>query len=195
MSSAFVSDWRNYVTRHRLVAAIVAGLVATHVTTNLGMWYHGIGLPDLNFNYLNGLLVFGNSAMDPSGMMDPVTLTTFGASVHYAQGLAFALIFAFGISPLLPIRNTFAGNIIKALIWGAILGTLSAVWWINLFPNLAGPGTNAGIFMTNLGPDWWKWLVAVYLWHFVYAFNLGLFYQPNETPAEAPAPTGAAAGA
>ena len=54
------------------------------------------------------------------------------------------------------------------------------MWWINLFPNLAGPGQSAGIFMTNLGADWWKWLLAVYLWHIVYGFNLGAFYQPKE---------------
>jgi hypothetical protein len=183
VGTTFIDDWRTYATRHRLTAAIVGGLVATHVTTNLGMWYHGIGLPDLNFNYLNGLLVFGNSAMDPKGMMDPVILTAFGAAVHYAQGVAFALIFAFGIHPLLPIANTVRGNFIKAFIWGLILATLSAVWWINLFPNLAGPGKSAGIFMTNLGADWWKWLIAVYLWHLVYAFNLGAFYQPKEVVA------------
>ena len=62
MNSAFIGDWRDYVTRHKLVVAIVGGLVATHVTTNLGMWYHGLGLPDLNFNMLNGYLVFGNAA-------------------------------------------------------------------------------------------------------------------------------------
>lgn len=183
---ALIEDWRNYVTKHRLIAAIVGGLVATHVTTNLGMWYHGIGLYDLNFNYLNGLLVFGNSAQDPKGMSDPVILTASGAVVHYAQGVAFALIFAFGIHPLLPIANTLRGNFIKAIIWGLILGTLSAVWWINLFPNLFGPGVNAGIFMTNVpaaAGDWWKWLIAVYLWHIVYGFNLGAFYQPKDIPA------------
>jgi hypothetical protein len=175
-----IDDWRSYVTQHRLKVAIVGGLVATHVTTNLGMWYHGIGLPDLNFNWLNGLLVFGNSAMDPNGMMDPVILTAFGGLVHYAMGVSFALIYAVGIHPLLPIANTFLGNFIKAFIWGLILATLSAVWWINLFPNLAGPGKSAGIFMTNLPVGW---LVAVYLWHLVYAFHLGAFYQPNDVPA------------
>jgi len=195
VGSSFIEDWRSYVTRHRLVAAIVGGLVATHITTNLGMWYHGIGLPDLNFNYLNGLLVFGNSAMDPKGMNDPVILTSFGAAVHYAQGVCFALVFAFGIHPLLPIRNTIIGNIAKAVIWGLILATLSAVWWINLFPNLAGPGQSAGIFMTNLGADWWKWLVAVYLWHIVYGINLGLFYNPEESPATAAKPTDTPAAA
>jgi hypothetical protein len=184
VSNAFVEDWRSYVTKHRLVVAIVGGLVATHVTTNLGMWYHGIGLNDLNFNWLNGLLVFGNSAMSPDGMMDPVTLTLFGAAAHYAQGVAFALIFAFGIHPLLPIANTFGGNFIKAIIWGLILGTLSVVWWINLFPNLFGAGTSAGVFFANAGPDQLKWLASVYLWHIVYGFNLGAFYQPNEPAAQ-----------
>ena len=178
-----VDDWGDYVTRHKLKVAIVGGLVATHVTTNLGMWYHGIGLPDLNFNLLNGYLVFGNSGMDPAGMSDPVWLTLFGGVAHYAMGVSFALIYAFGIYPLIPIANTIRGNFIKAFIWGLILATLSAVWWINLFPNLGGPGTSAGIFMTNLGADWWKWLVAVYLWHLVYAFNLGSFFQPKDIPA------------
>ncbi len=183
MGKGLIDDWRNYVTRHRLIVAIVGGLVATHVTTNLGMWYHGLGgLPDLNFNMLNGYLVFGNAAnaFGKDGMQDPVILTAFGGVVHYAQGVCFALIFAFGIHPLLPIPNTLLGNFAKAIIWGLVLGTLSAVWWINLFPNLAGPGKNAGIFLTNLGPDWWKRLIAVYLRHLVYAFNLGAFYQPKE---------------
>ena len=185
MGSSFIEDWRSYVTKHRLVAAVVGGLVATHVTTNLGMWYHGIGLFDLNFNMLNGYLVFGNSgnAFGTEGFQDPVVLTLFGAGVHYAQGVAFALIFAFGIHPLLPMANTVSGNIIKAIIWGLVLATLSSVWWINLFGNLFGPGTSAGIFFANAGPDALKWLISVYLWHIVYGFNLGAFYQPKDMPA------------
>ena len=118
-------------------------------------------------------------AQATTGMQDPVTLTLFGAGAHYAQGVAFALIYAFGIHPLLPIANTFAGNFAKALIWGLVLATLSSVWWINLFSNLAGPGVNAGFFFSNFGPDQLKWVLAVYLWHLVYGFHLGAFYQPN----------------
>ena len=186
---AFIEDWRQYVARHKLLVAIVGGFVATHVTTNLGMWYHGIGLPDLNFNMLNGYLVLGNSAnaFGTEGFQDPVILTLFGAAAHYAQGVSFALVFAFGIFPLLPIASTLVGNIVKAVIWGLALATLSAVWWINLFPNLAGPGTNAGIFLSNFGPDAWKWVLAIYLWHFVYGFTLGSFYNPAPATAEAPA--------
>jgi hypothetical protein len=173
-----VRAWRTYVTQHRLIVAIVGGLVATHVTTNTGMWYHGLGLPDLNFNLLNGFLVFGNAGMDPKGVSDPVMLTLFGGIAHYAMGVAFSLVYAFGIAPLLPISSTMGGNFAKALIWGLILATLSCVWWINLFPNLAGPGVSAGIFMSNLGADQLKWVFAVYLWHIVYGFHLGAFYQP-----------------
>jgi hypothetical protein len=178
----FIGDWRDYVTRHRLIVAIVGGLVATHVTTNTGMWYHGIGLPDLNFNLLNGFLVLGNPGMLSTGITDPVVLTFFGAIVHYGQGVAFALIYAFGIYPLIPIGSTMAGNFAKAIIWGLILATLSAVWWINLFPNLAGEGVSAGIFMANLGADQLKWVIAVYLWHIVYGFHLGAFFQPRDIP-------------
>jgi hypothetical protein len=184
VSSKWIDDWRSYVTRHRLVAAIVGGLVATHVTTNLGMWYHGLGLPDLNFNILNGYLVMGNAAnaFGTEGFQDPVALTLFGAGVHYAQGIVFALIFAFGIHPLIPIANSVPGNIAKAVIWGLILGTLSELWWINLFPNLGGPGVNAGLFFSNFGPNQISYVVAVYLWHIVYGINLGLFYNPKDVP-------------
>jgi hypothetical protein len=44
--------------------------------------------------------------------------------------------------------------------------------------------------MSNLGADSWKWALAVYLWHVVYGINLGLFYQPKETPETATTETG-----
>ncbi|HYN69052.1 MAG TPA: hypothetical protein VEX41_02430 [Candidatus Eisenbacteria bacterium] len=177
-----IEQYRLYVSQHRLKVAIIGGLIATHITTNTGMWYHGIGLPDLNFNWLNGLLVFGNSEMDPAGMMDPVVLTLVGGLAHYAMGVSFSVIFAFGIAPLIPFRESLGGNIAKAIVWGLALATLSCVWWINLFENLAGPGVNAGIFMSNFGPDQLKWVAAVYLWHIVYGFNLGAIYNPAPVP-------------
>jgi hypothetical protein len=184
VSGKWISDWRAYVTKHRLVAALVGGLVATHVATNLGMWFHGLGLPDLNFNILNGYLVFGNAAnaFGTEGMQDPVTLTLFGAGAHYAQGVIFGLIFAFGVHPLIPLPNTVVGNVVKAVIWGLVLAVLSAAWWINLFPNLAGAGTPAGFFFSNFGPDQMTWLAALFLWHVVWGFNLGLFYNPADLP-------------
>ena len=178
MNTAVIESYRLYVSQHRLKVAIIGGLIATHITTNTGMWYHGLGLPDLNFNWLNGLLVFGNSGMDPKSMMDPVMLTLFGGIVHYAMGVAFSVVFAFGIAPLLPFKESLSGNIIKAVIWGLVLATLSSVWWINLFPNLGGAGVSAGIFFSNFGPQQVPYIIAVYLWHIVYGFNLGAIYNP-----------------
>jgi hypothetical protein len=157
------------------------------------MWFHGLGLPDLNFNILNGYLVFGNSAnaFGTEGFQDPVILTLFGAGAHYAQGVIFGLIFAFGIHPLIPISNSVVGNISKAVIWGLVLATLSALWWINLFPNLAGAGVNAGLFFSNFGPDQLTWIAALYLWHIVWGINLGLFYNPKDLPETADATTAA----
>lgn len=182
MNMALVEEWRAYVAAHKLRVAIIAGFVATHVATNLGMWFHGLGLPDLNFNYLNGLLVFG-AATNPELTQDPVMTTFFGMLVHYAQGTIFGLVFAFGIFPLLPISNSLVGNVVKGVIWGAVLATLSAIWWVPaLFPNLGGPGVSAGLFLTNFG---FEWLVALYLWHFIWGVNLGLFFNPAPAPAMA----------
>lgn len=194
MNRGLVDEWRSYVAAHKLRVALLAGFVATHIATNLGMWFHGLwlpgmsaGLPDLNFNLLNGYLVFGNAANvgGTEGMQDQTILTFFGMLVHYAQGVAFALIFAFGVFPLIPIRSTLIGNVIKAVLWGFVLATLSAVWWINLFPNLAGPDTPAGIFFSNFGPNQVPFIVAVYLWHFIWGLNLGIFYNPAPTEAGA----------
>ncbi len=33
--------------------------------------------------------------------------------------------------------------------------------------------------MTNLGADWWKWLLAVYLWHIVYGLTSGCSTNPS----------------
>ncbi|HUG49080.1 MAG TPA: hypothetical protein VMP67_11790 [Candidatus Limnocylindria bacterium] len=173
-----VERWRAYVARHPMRVALVGGFVATHVATNTGMWYHGIGLPDLNFNLLNGYLVFGNAAnvFGTEGMQDQTILTLFGMVVHYAMGISFALIFAFGIHAMIPIANTLVGNFTKAIIWSLILATLSVTWWINLFTfHFGDVQVTAGLFMSNFGIEW---VIAVYLWHLVYGLHLGAFFNP-----------------
>src|SRR5258708_20350694 len=41
--------WRVWITRHRVVAAILAGLVATHMATIIGFWLPAVGLPKLHW--------------------------------------------------------------------------------------------------------------------------------------------------
>ena len=164
-----------YASTHCAIA-ILGGLVATHLATNMGMWFHGLGLPDLNFNILNGYLVMGNSAnaFGTEGFQDPAVLTLFGAAAHYTQGVAFSLIFALAVFPLIPLKNSLVGNILKAVIWGFILATLSAVWWV---PALFS-GLERGIFFSNFGPNQIPYIIALYLWHFIYGFNLGVLFNP-----------------
>src|SRR5947199_350439 len=45
-----LAGWRDWVTAHRLGAAFLAALVATHVATIIGYWLPSIGLPRLDWN-------------------------------------------------------------------------------------------------------------------------------------------------
>src|SRR5947209_13611622 len=46
--------WRVWITRHRVVAAILAGIVATHMATIIGFWLPAVGLPKLDWPSANG---------------------------------------------------------------------------------------------------------------------------------------------
>jgi hypothetical protein len=169
------TPWRQYVTTHRVSAALISGFVATHIATVTGYWYHGIGMPDLGWPDFNGNLLLGVKAS---------ALSKFwaGTAYHYATGMSFALFFAFVLFPMFRMPNTARGNLTKALIFGAILATISAIWWVpQLFNSVFG--TDLGWFSQHVGPKFFKtagWTVPVgiYLWHFVYAFNLGVFFNP-----------------
>lgn len=162
-------DWRAIVTSRPLTGALVAGFVATHLATVTGYWYHGLaltsgkGLPDLGWPGFNGLLLVPTE----SGLAQFWT----GAIFHFLTGMAFSLGFALLLFPLFPWTNTVGGNILKALIFAWVLGTISALWWVpQLFPAI-----NAGFFSNHLG---WKTVFGIYLWHTIYGVNLGALYSP-----------------
>jgi hypothetical protein len=173
------TPWRAVVTTHPVAGALIAGFVATHIATVTGYWYHGIGLVDLGWPDFNGNLLLGVKAS---------ALSRFwaGATFHFATGMCFSLIFAFVIHPMLPIKNSTGGNILKGILFGMVLATISAIWWVpQLFNSVFG--ADLGWFSQNVGPLFYKqagWTVpfGIYLWHFVYGFNLGALYNP--LPAE-----------
>jgi hypothetical protein len=145
------------LSNNRLVAALVAGFVATHVATVSGYWFHGINLPDLGWPNFNGLLL-GTEA-------SPLAQFWAGTVYHTFTGIAFALLFAFLVHPKLPLPNTRSGNIWKALIFGAILATLSA--------DVVGAAVVNQVFQTDLGrfsqnvgqlfgTSAWKPIVGIY---------------------------------
>jgi hypothetical protein len=166
--------FRSAVSRSRLVTALVAGFVATHIATVTGYWYHGIQLPDLGWPNFNGVLLLGTDAS---------ALAQFwaGTVYHTATGISFALFYAFVIHPLIPLPGSTAGNLAKALLFAVALATLSAGWWV---PQLFNQVFQAdlGWFSQNvgriLGVASWKAVFGIYLWHLVWGLNLGLIYNP-----------------
>jgi len=176
------NNWRSLVSNNRLVAALVAGFVATHMATVTGYWYRMIGFaPDANgqgfvtldWPAVNGLLI------RPQATLFSWEQFVAGAVFHTFTGICFSLIFAFLIHPMLPWKNTTLGNIGKALVWGEFLALVSALWWV---PSLF-PAFNPGFLSLNLG---WKTTVGIFIWHAVYGVHLGAFYNPlpDGQPAE-----------
>jgi len=163
--------WRVMATTHPLAMALVAGILATHIATITGYWYHGIGLRDLDFPTFNGYLLFrpemGTEEFAVFGVPLPIRLL-YGWTVHLFTGVVFAMVYAVLIQPMLKWRS----NMAKALAWGAVLAIISGLWWVPVLFNEFDLGFAAWNF------DGWKGIVAIFLWHAIWAVNLALFYNP-----------------
>lgn len=157
--------WRRQVADRPVVGALVAGFVAYQIATVTGYWYSGAELDNLDWPAFNGLLIL--PAAGPGAQF------VAGAIFHALTAMSFALIYALLIHPLLPWHNTTLGNLAKALVFGLVLATISALWWVpTLFPAI-----DPGFFSNNLG---WKVVFGIYLWHIIWAVNLGAIYNPAE---------------
>ena len=162
---------------HPVGSSLLAGAVATQFATVFGIWFGGFGLPQLNWPVANGELILGI----PVGT--PATAATYfvGEVSHFLDGVFFALLFALLFHPLVPLRNTLLGNLIKALLYGTVLGLISAAWWV---PAVYVPH-HAGFLSTSLG---WKLTFGIFLWHWIYGYFLGTVYcpQPQDRPEAVP---------
>jgi hypothetical protein len=167
--------WRAWVARHPIGGSLLAGAVATQFATVFGIWFPGFGLPSLNWPVANGELILGI----PVGT--PATAATYivGELSHFTDGVFFALLFALLFHPLIPIRNTLLGNLIKAFLYGTVLAVISAAWWL---PAVYIPH-HAGFLSTSLG---WKLTFGVFLWHWIYGYFLGTVYCPSPQDELAP---------
>jgi hypothetical protein len=168
--------WRAWVARHPIGGSLLAGAVATQFATVFGIWFPGFGLPSLNWPVANGELILGI----PVGT--PATAATYfvGELSHFTDGVFFALLFALLFHPLIPLRNTLLGNLIKAFLYGTVLAVISAAWWL---PAVYVPH-HAGFLSTSLG---WKLTFGVFLWHWIYGYFLGTVYCPSPQDATLPA--------
>jgi hypothetical protein len=178
--------WRANVSRHRFAFALLAAVVATHMATVSGYWYKIIGISTLGWPQFNGILLLVHP-YGPNGAGATATQQFWAGTVyHYGTGICYGLIFAFLIHPILKIPNTVLGNLGKALLWGGVLATLSALLWVPRdFPEF-----HPGFFTNNLG---WDVILGIYVWHAVYGLTLGAFYSPlPETATERVAAPGPA---
>ncbi len=169
--------WRLLASQKPLAMALVAGVLATHIATVFGYWFHGIfGLPNLDFPRFNAYLLYKPDIADMAAIFEATTSTSrlvIGWFVHLFTGVVWALVYAILVHPLLRWRNTTAGNLGKAMVWGLILAVISGLWWVPvLFPDFAPGAFGQNLFGLGEG------IAAIVLWHLIWALNLALFYNP-----------------
>lgn len=165
-TTTYRSAWRHWATRHPVAAALLAGLVAVHISTVLGFWMGSFGLVRLDWNTANGLVYLPGAS--------PLAQFLVGGAMHYIDGILFAVLFAIALHPRLPWANTEGGNVLKGIAFGTILAVIALAV---LTPLVYAParGAVAGIFSSNFG---WQYIVGVFLFHWIYGAHLGLIYSP-----------------
>ena len=164
-ASGGLDRYRTWVTEHRISAALLAAVVATHIATIIGYWMPGVGLPQLDWNRINGSVYTPNLSPDLQFLS--------GGVFHYLDGIVFSVVFVVAVHPLLRWRSTTFGNVLKGLLFGSILATISCAFMI---PRVYFPAADVGFFSHNLG---WQLLLAVFIWHWVYGLHLGMIYNPS----------------
>jgi hypothetical protein len=161
-----VDRYRSWVREHRVTAALLAAVVATHMATVIGYWMPGIGLPQLDWNRINGMIYTPKASPDVQFLS--------GGVFHYLDGIVFTIVFVVAVFPLLKWRSTTFGNALKGLFFGTVLATFSCAFMI---PRVYFPAGHVGFFSYHLG---WKLILAVYVWHWVYGLHLGMIYNPSQ---------------
>lgn len=161
-----IARWREWATTHRAAAALLAGLGATHIATVFGFMEIGIGLPRLDWLTTNGVFYMPHAT--------PSIQFLSGGIFHYTDGIIFAVLYAAAFQAVLPWRSTPTGNVLKGMLFGTILATISAGF---LVQRVYYPYLHPGFFAHNLG---WKAVFAIYLWHWVWGAHLGVIYNVKD---------------
>jgi hypothetical protein len=180
--------YQHWVYRHPVRGAVLAGVVATQIGTIWGYYGVGIGLPSLPFPAYNGLLFSPASvkfAADGTSTFGNPASWFLGQSVHFVNGIVFALMFALVAYKTLPTFMPKMKSVQKGLVFGVVQTIISIGF---LFPYVYAPKAGFGFFSFGANafgnnPDHWKLPIAVLLWHLVYGAILGLLYDPKKPDA------------
>lgn len=170
--SALRDRWRQWSTHHPVISSMLAGLVGVHIASIIGFWMGDFGLVRLDWFTANGLVYLPE---EDSAFAQFI----FGGVMHYTDGVLFALLFAIALHPVMRWRNTEAGNILKALVFGTVLAVIALGV---LTPLVYAParGSVAGAFSSNFG---WQYILGVFTFHWLYGLHVGLVYNPKDAPA------------
>ncbi|MFJ9031021.1 hypothetical protein ACIRQP_21315 [Streptomyces sp. NPDC102274] len=160
--------WREWSTRHRLLAAMLGGLVAVHISSLVGFWMGGFGLTRLDYNTANGTVLL------PGGT--PTQQFVIGGLSHYADGVFFAVLFALALSPVMPLPATRLGNIGKSLILGTVLALLAI---FVTAPFVFGPASGVHDSLAGVHAGW-NSMLSVFIFHWLYGLHIGLIYNPYD---------------
>ena len=159
--------WYDWVDAHRVGAIALVGVIATQLGTYFGYVFPAIGLPTLPWPLYNGVLAVPTEAYGTTGSFFA------GQSLHFVNGIVFAILYAVLARQMMPFRNTHAGNVLSGLTYGVVMTIISIGL---LVPYAYIPKQGYGFF-TFYGPDGWKLPAGVLLWHLIYGFFLGTLYQ------------------
>jgi hypothetical protein len=185
------------ISDNQLTAGLVAGFFATQLATLIGFWHEIIDLPAMDWNRFNGTYLVGFSNPTAIGFEVPPSsdfeVFVTGYLFHLFMGLTLSLVFVFLLRPKIPLPYDMLNNLGLAMAWGVFLAIISLTiltplldpynanpGWFSL--DLKLPDTNGG----GLHPGW-KTPVAILVWHLVYGFQLGAFYNPKGEGASAAA--------
>ena len=168
-SSPAYQKWRDWVTKHPVAGAAIAGLAAVQFMTLFAYYLRGIGLPNLQWPDFNGsVLSVGAEKFGSSGSFFA------GQSLHMADGVVFAILFALFFSAAPPL-SMLKGNLAKAMGFSTMLALISMGF---LIPYVYLPHSGFGFF-SFYGANHWKLPLSVLLNHWEYGLILGLFYNPR----------------
>jgi hypothetical protein len=159
--------WYDWVDVHRVGAAALVGVIATQLGTYFGYVFPAIGLPTLPWPLYNGLLATPAEDFGTSASFFP------GQTLHYVNGIVFAILYAVLALPMMRFAKNHGGNVLAGIVYSLVLTVISLGL---LVPYAYVPKQGYGLFAFS-GPDGWKLPAAVLLWHLIYGFFLGTLYQ------------------
>ena len=159
--------WYDWVDQHRVAASALVGVIATQLGTYFGYVFPAIGLPTLPWPLYNGILAVPAEEFGTTGSFFA------GNSLHFVNGIVFAILYAVLALPIMPFRNTHGGNVARGLLYSVVLTVISLGV---LVPYAYVPEQGYGLVAFS-GPDGWKLPAAVLLWHLIYGFFLGTLFQ------------------